>query len=94
MTFIFCNCPFFTFWQKEKKVIHASLEELQEHVPFWTRGRNGCSIVPEGYVHFARDVILFAYGVTYFQQRVILEQNFVNPTHVIKNEIQYKIWTV
>ena len=46
------------------------------------------------YVHFAHSVILFAHNVTYSQQRVTLEQNFVSPTYVVKIEIQDEIWTV
>ena len=49
---------------------------------------------PEGNVHFGHGVILFVHGVTYFQQHVILEQNFMGPTHVAKNEVQNEIWTV
>ena len=50
-----------------------------------------CVIVLGSYVHFAQRVTLFAHGVTYFQQRVILEQNFMSLTHVVKIEIQDEI---
>ena len=49
--------------------------------------------VSNSYVYFAHDVTLFAYGVIYFQQRVTLEQNFMDPTYV-KIEIQNEIWIV
>ena len=45
-------------------------------------------------MHLAHGVTLFIHGVTYFQQRVILEQNFVDLIHIVKNEIQDEIWTV
>ena len=43
--------------------------------------------VLRNYVHFARDVILFVRNITLFAHGVILEQNFVGPTHVVKIEI-------
>ena len=50
--------------------------------------------VSSDFVHFAHWVTLFAYGVTLFAQRVILEQNFVDHTHIVKNGVQKVIWTV
>ena len=40
------------------------------------------------FIHFAHCVILFAHDITLFVQRVTLEQIFVGPTHVVKNEVQ------
>ena len=45
---------------------------------FRTKGRN---------LHFAQHVTLFTRDITYFQQRVTLEQNFTSLTHVIKIEV-------
>ena len=43
-------------------------------------------------MHNAQRVTLYAPSVTHIQQRVIIEQNFVNPTYDVKNDVQDAIW--
>ena len=46
-----------------------------------------------GFGHFQQRITLIAHGVTLFAQRVTLVQKFTGPTHVVKIDIQFVIWT-
>ena len=43
--------------------------------------------VPGDFVHFAHRVTFFAHGVALFAQRVILEQIFMSPIHIVNIEM-------
>ena len=55
----------------------------EEYFPKFRGPRVGTVVgatVPSDFIHFAHDVTLFA-------QHVTVEQIFVGPTHVVKNEV-------
>ena len=51
------------------------------------------AIVPNDFGHFQQRVTLITHGVTLFAQRVTLVQNFAGPTHGVKIDAQFVIWT-
>ena len=89
-----------SLFSRFKTLIHITIspfplllfKPLRRHILSYGLGAGTVAgaTLPKGYVHFIHDVILFTHCITYFSQRVILEQNFMSPTHV-KNKVQNEI---